>query len=83
MKMPLGKIKWKRIYFHRLLSKPGQNGFQEPLQDLRADILQPAANAREQTVIIQTGSGTTMLVVQNPPHVCLFVFVPEAPAPVL
>ena len=30
MKMPLGKIKW-RIYFHRLLSKPGQNGFQEPL----------------------------------------------------
>ena len=37
------------------------SGFHEPLQDLRADILQPAANARDQTVIIQTGGGTTLL----------------------
>ena len=39
-----------------LLSNPVQNGFQEPLQDHRANILQPAANARDQTVtvIIQT-----------------------------
>ena len=41
-----------------LLSKPGQNDFQDLLQDLRANILQPAANAHDQTVIIQTGGGT-------------------------
>ena len=43
-----------------LLSKPGQNGFQEPSQDLRTDISQPAAIAHDQTVNIQTGGGTTL-----------------------
>ena len=31
------------------------------MQDLRADILQPAANSRDQTVIIQTGGGTILI----------------------
>ena len=50
-----------KSYVSSHLFYSGQNGFQGPLQDLKADILQPAANARDQTVIIQTGGGTTLL----------------------
>ena len=51
-----------KSYVSSHLFYSGQNGFQEPLQDLRADILQPVANAR-QTVIIQTGGGTRNVIV--------------------